>query len=169
MTKTLQELELELQKLDYNDVNLYDTIHEYEENYNSPRLDLLKSILFKTKNSFLASGAINIIADHSDQDDVFWDYIIEVAEGAEWDEDEYARLSAINAIRFYTGNEIRLTGLVLSGIKADNPIVRDAIATLAQYKIGLSSVNVDWGKGEGVLLSRIPQKAKDWIETFKLQ
>lgn len=162
----LNKIEYLLENFSDNDPVLFDAMYIYDEKYNSPKVELINSILYKSKNDEVVALAIDITRDKYGQGDIYWEYIKEIAEGVEWDVNEIARLSAINAFRFFEGDDLKLVGLVTAGINAANPIIRDAVAVLAQFKVNLSASNVNWGDGLGTLINEVPVAAKDWIRSI---
>ena len=139
-------------------------ILEYFEEYGAPKIEIILEKLFNTEDAEVFISALKVCRRFGYSDSVYWDYIINVAGGVEWDFEEYAKIAAISALGEFDGNERDISKVILLSINSKNPSVRDAVALAAQVAAHIPGKDrIIFGK-HGNLTSEIPPAARQWIK-----
>lgn len=169
MTETLDEIELAIRADSANLNDLYYLLNKYWKDFGAPKYDLVFAHIQNHSDSEIVALAIRILSSKGVENDEFWQTVLEIATGRDWDVNEEAKLFAIFALEKFPGENQKLLPVLKKALKSSRGSVRDAVAIVSQYKSGIKSKDVTWGNGSGDLIYNLPPIASEWVYKYILE
>lgn len=161
--ESIKNLEDAIKNLPDDDGALPGLIMSYYEDFGAPHVDVVLHRLTSTKNSEVFESASRVIRRLELFGSEYWARIIEVAEGVDWDDGEYARISALSALGEFGGSKKRISKAISLAVKSSNPSVRDAVALAAQAAVNVPAADRVIFGDYGNFINEIASPARKWI------